>query len=111
VLLPICGEQLSQASIELVTDRPGVLVVTPFDGPMEVVAPSLPAMLDATALLLESGHPLDPQQWTGELGYAGWHQRRDAILQAHYATDGWDHWSHGCDEMSSREDWPPHWRR
>jgi hypothetical protein len=109
-LLPIFGEQLSENSIELVDGRPGVLVATPLDGPMWVIAPSLAAVIDATAVLLESGHPLDAEQWTGEGGYAGWYARREAILEAHYARESRAHWPHGRNEMTSSEDWPPHWR-
>jgi hypothetical protein len=109
-LLPIFGEQLSETSLELVGGRPGVVVATPLDGPMCVIAPSLAAVIDATAVLLDSGHPLDAEQWTGEGGYAGWYARREAILQEHYAGEGWDHWPHGRNDMTWPEDWPPHWR-
>ena len=73
-LLPFCGEQLSQASIELSAGRPGVIARTPFDDAIEVVAPSLAAVLEATSDLIEAGHPMSPPDYTA--GFSEWDRQR-----------------------------------
>jgi hypothetical protein len=106
-LLPFCGEQLSQASIELSVNRLAVIALTPYDDRIEIVAPSLAAVLEATSDLIESSHPLSPPD--SNAGFAEWDAQRLAIVGARYAREGCDNWDHAPSDLDDPRAWPAEW--
>jgi hypothetical protein len=105
-LLPFCGEQLSQASIEIAEGRVGVVVSTPYDDGMHLAAPSLASVLEAAADLVEAGHPIGDDDWPGR----EWHAERLTILAARYERDGWGNWPYGQELGAYPSSWPEPWR-
>jgi hypothetical protein len=108
ILLPFCGDQLSEASLEMAQDRPGVVVDTMYDGPMSVVAPSLAAMLAATADMITSGLALSSEYFDGT--HHEWYLRRTAIADARYDQEGWSHWPYAREPGHEPDEWPPEWQ-
>ncbi len=76
VLLPFCHDQLSEASLEI-TDTASGIVVDTIRRPPTVTAPSLTALLVATADVIESGLPLESEHLAGT--HHGWHVRRRTV--------------------------------
>jgi hypothetical protein len=86
----------------MTADRPGVVIDASFgNAAVNVVAPSLAAMLDATADMIEAGMSLEQPSDHDEF------RRRAALIDA---RDDWVTWPY--DRIIAHEvaGWPPHWR-
>jgi cell wall assembly regulator SMI1 len=100
--LPVAHEGWNQAGVEMTPDRSGVVVDASFgNAGVNVVAPSLAAMLDAAADMIEAGLPLEQPSDHDEV------RRRAALIDA---RDDWVAWPY--DRVITHEvaGWPPHWR-
>lgn len=103
--LPIAHEGWGQAGVEM-TVSPGVVLSVDWGDPdVNVVTPSLVAMLQATADMVEAGLapdcPVDPE------GHGDWLARRWLILDG---RDDWVRWPYDRRIASDVDGWPPHWR-
>jgi hypothetical protein len=100
--LPVAHDGWNQAGVEMVTDRPGAVIdASSHDPDVTVVAPSLAAMLDVAADLLEMGlgleQPVDQEAF----------DRRAALIDARADWASWPYDRNIAEDVAA---WPPHWR-
>ena len=97
--LPLAHDGRSHVGVEIAADGAGVVVDASLPGPPRVIAPTLAALLDATADLLEA-----PDAARGE--DRRWRARRDALLDARVE---WARWPFAR-TLTTVQQWPPYWR-
>jgi cell wall assembly regulator SMI1 len=103
--LPIAHDGWAQAGVEMTPDRTGAVVDAGFGDPaFVVIAPSLTAMLDVTADMLEAGIPLKAP---GEQPFAAWLEQRQAVIDRRME---WQAWPYDRILGYDVDAWPPHWR-
>jgi hypothetical protein len=104
--LPVTHEGWYQAGVEMTSDHPGAVIDGSFPDPeVRVVAPSLAAMLELPAAMLEAGVAITPPQ--DPAGYRRWRDERQALIDGH---DDWRAWPYDRVIASNVDGWPPHWR-
>jgi hypothetical protein len=100
--LPVAHAGWNQAGVEMAVDRPGAVIDASFSDPdVSVVAPSLGAMLDATADMIEAGLSVEHPYDFDEL------RRRAELLDA---REDWVTWPYDRVIASEVAGWPAHWR-
>ncbi len=102
--LPIAHEGWYQAGIEIAPDRPGVVIDASWHGPARVLAPTLAAMLDVTADMVEAGIGVPPESSDARV----WRAQRAALIDA---RPEWRRWPYDRAIATDVTAWPPHWRR
>jgi hypothetical protein len=103
--LPVARAEHLQAGVEMTVERPGVVIDASFGAGVAIVrAPSLAAVLDGTAQLLEAGHAFSPPPSDR---FAEWRARQATILDA---APGWERWPYDRMIAPRVDAWPRHWR-
>jgi hypothetical protein len=105
--LPIAHHGWAQTGVEMAPDRAGVIIDAGFGDPaFVIVAPSLNAMLDVTADMLEAGIPLraPPDLEPHTL----WREQRQGIIDRRVE---WRAWPYDRTIDHDVDAWPPDWRR
>jgi hypothetical protein len=100
--LPVAHDGWNQAGVEMTVDRPGAVVDASFgNAAVNVVAPSLAAMLDATADMIDAGVSLEQPRDHDDV------RRRAALIDT---RDDWVTWPYDRIIAYEVAAWPPHWR-
>jgi hypothetical protein len=101
--VPIAHDGWNQAGLEIGSEGPGVVIDASFPDPPRVIAPSLTALLEVTADLIDSGASVP----AADADARTWRARRDVMLAGRREWADWPH----ARTLNDVGDWPPYWRR
>ena len=100
--LPIAHEGWCQAAIELAPDGPGVIIDASWPDPAWLLAPTLAAMLEITAEMVEAGITVE-----AFVDARDWRATRNQLSDA---RPEWEICPYPRVVSTNTADWPAHWR-
>ena len=107
-LLPLTHAGWWGTAVEIFGGAPNVVMdVSTHDGEINVLAPSLASVLEATADLADAGL-LDHEP--GDQPGGDWESRCREISKARFESEGWPHWPYHR-TIGDPDGYPPHWRQ